>query len=226
MFIEILALELFVAATIAPSYLVAQARGGIGWSILGYLAGLFATFAIGAIHIYVDRLVLGLGLQAFTFSRWFGSHLFGPSPSIEWLLPGIGLWLGHRARTKSSPGTINGIGTTYMGRRERRHDGSCVTTEFFVVYFFPVFPLRSWRVRFQSAAQSRGWFNWSDTAFYDQVEAVPLNMLQVANVYIGSAALVALLAYGFSGIALGLALALALPLWGAVVRPSAQLLGR
>jgi hypothetical protein len=41
----------------------------------------------------------------------------------------------------------NGAGTAYYGRSKERADGSFVTIEFFVFLYFPLIPLRSWRVR-------------------------------------------------------------------------------
>ena len=45
------------------------------------------------------------------------------------------------------PRSINGIGTFYYGREDGRADGSYVTTEYAVFFFFPLFPLRTLRVR-------------------------------------------------------------------------------
>lgn len=42
--------------------------------------------------------------------------------------------------------TLNGIGTTLYGKRDFWPDGSYVTTEWFVVSWIPVFPIRSQRV--------------------------------------------------------------------------------
>lgn len=44
------------------------------------------------------------------------------------------------------PFMLNGIGTTYYGKRAFGQDGSYITTEFFVIGYFPIFPLRSRRV--------------------------------------------------------------------------------
>lgn len=44
------------------------------------------------------------------------------------------------------PKSYNGIGTTFMGQREFRLDGSYITTEFFIFLLFPILPLRSYRV--------------------------------------------------------------------------------
>jgi hypothetical protein len=45
------------------------------------------------------------------------------------------------------PGSLNGIGTTYYGRREEQDDGSYITTEWVIFAFVPILPLRSFRVR-------------------------------------------------------------------------------
>ena len=46
-----------------------------------------------------------------------------------------------------SQGTFsaNGVGWTYYGRRDFGPDGSFITTEWFIVFHFPIFPLRSYR---------------------------------------------------------------------------------
>ncbi len=41
---------------------------------------------------------------------------------------------------------INGIGTAFYGQREFRADGSYITTEWFILCFVPILPLRSIRV--------------------------------------------------------------------------------
>ena len=42
--------------------------------------------------------------------------------------------------------TFNGIGTTYYGQRDFGPEGSYVTTEWFVVLFVPLIPIKSLRV--------------------------------------------------------------------------------
>jgi hypothetical protein len=53
------------------------------------------------------------------------------------------------------PSTWNGIGTTYIGARDRYPDGSFVTTEWFVVLMIPVLPIKSSRV--VHLGSSSGW---------------------------------------------------------------------
>jgi hypothetical protein len=43
--------------------------------------------------------------------------------------------------------SVNGCGTTLYGKRDFGKDGSFVTTKWFVVFFVPVFPLSSMRVK-------------------------------------------------------------------------------
>jgi hypothetical protein len=45
--------------------------------------------------------------------------------------------------------TFNGIGTTFYGQRDFRVDGTYITTEWIAVFYFPIVPLRSLRVRYQ-----------------------------------------------------------------------------
>ena len=57
----------------------------------------------------------------------------------------------ERAPKRPSPsyGTyrLNGIGTTLIGKRDFRPDGSFVTTEWFTLVFIPIFPMRSLRIQ-------------------------------------------------------------------------------
>ena len=43
--------------------------------------------------------------------------------------------------------SIQGIGTTFIGKRDFRSDGSYLTTEWFVLLFIPILPFRSLRVQ-------------------------------------------------------------------------------
>lgn len=42
--------------------------------------------------------------------------------------------------------TLNGIGTTFYGRRDFRTDGTYITTEWLVFFYLPLIPIRSLRV--------------------------------------------------------------------------------
>ncbi|MDR3351950.1 MAG: hypothetical protein LBO00_02865 [Zoogloeaceae bacterium] len=53
------------------------------------------------------------------------------------------------ANTISRTGiTVNGIGTTFYGQARFRRDGSFVTTKWFVICWFPFFPMKSYRLRY------------------------------------------------------------------------------
>ena len=43
------------------------------------------------------------------------------------------------------PFSANGVGWKYYGRRDFGPDGSFIMTEWFVIFHFPIFPLRSYR---------------------------------------------------------------------------------
>jgi hypothetical protein len=103
------------------------------------------------------------------------------------------------------PETYNHIGTAYIGRREERADGSYITTEFYVVLDLPIFPLRSFRVwPVGPHVVRRKILSDFERQSY-KVEPVPLNWLQVRNVYLGSLATI---------IAILLALLFIVALWG------------
>ena len=44
--------------------------------------------------------------------------------------------------------TLQGIGTTFYGQRDFRRDGTYITTEWIVFFFFPILPIRSLRLRY------------------------------------------------------------------------------
>ncbi len=56
--------------------------------------------------------------------------------------------------------TLNGIGTRWYGRRDFRTDGTYVTTEWFVVLYVPIVPLRSLRMKYKGMAESRWFPGW------------------------------------------------------------------
>jgi tetratricopeptide (TPR) repeat protein len=78
------------------------------------------------------------------------------------------------------PTSIGGIGTGYVGERDKAPDGSYVTTEFFIVGI-PLVPLGSYRVR--SVGDLKTLLNTTRQDF--EVTPVELNLRQVANVYFG-----------------------------------------
>src|SRR5262249_30662983 len=47
--------------------------------------------------------------------------------------------------------TLQGFGTTFYGARDFHSDGSYITTEWMVIGWVPIIPLRSLRVRYQGA---------------------------------------------------------------------------
>ncbi|NJN24023.1 MAG: hypothetical protein HC810_06015 [Acaryochloridaceae cyanobacterium RL_2_7] len=55
------------------------------------------------------------------------------------------------------PFNVNGIGTTYYGRRDFRPDGSYVTTEWVIFLMLPIAPLRTFRV-WPIAVETPSWF--------------------------------------------------------------------
>lgn len=49
--------------------------------------------------------------------------------------------------------TLNGCGTTFYGQREFHSDGTYVTTEWIVMIYIPLVPLRSMRVRYTGPSE-------------------------------------------------------------------------
>jgi hypothetical protein len=75
--------------------------------------------------------------------------------------------------------TVYGTGTTFIGERDYyARDGSYVTTEWMVVFFIPLVPLRSLRV--VPAGVDPRWHWWHR---YHQLAELPLSGRQVLSVY-------------------------------------------
>ncbi|MGB3691413.1 MAG: hypothetical protein WBG70_07370 [Spirulinaceae cyanobacterium] len=78
------------------------------------------------------------------------------------------------------PFSINGIGTNFYGKREFNQDGSYVTTEWIIFIFFPIVPLRSFRVFPRRITEK---FLFFPVDKY-RVLKVPISWKQVKNTYI------------------------------------------
>jgi len=81
--------------------------------------------------------------------------------------------------------SINGIGTTFYGQRDFRPDGTYLTTEWFALLYFPIFPLRSLRVMYQGQDNDDHWhFGVGSTDNYAVYEKhFPPNWKQVLFTY-------------------------------------------
>jgi hypothetical protein len=82
-------------------------------------------------------------------------------------------------KEEEMPKTFNGIGTKYLGASDRQSNGSFVTTEWFVIFDFPVIPLRSQRVQYLNARSNVT----RTTELYNIVVQLPLNAKQVLKTY-------------------------------------------
>jgi hypothetical protein len=89
------------------------------------------------------------------------------------------------------PFTFNGCGTRYYGNRDTGPDGSFVTTEWITFVYLPLFPIRSMRVLPQGKGTnvmvyaSQGYLTGK----------VPLSWVQVRNVYLIIAPILAVILY-------------------------------
>ncbi len=77
------------------------------------------------------------------------------------------------------PSTWNGIGTSFIGAKDRYPDDSFVTTEWFVFLTLPVIPLRSLRVLF--LGNSTGWRRSSSK--YHVIGGAPLDIKNILLTY-------------------------------------------
>lgn len=78
-------------------------------------------------------------------------------------------------------GTFNGVGTTFYGKASKRSDGSYVATDWFVVLSFPIFPIRSMRLRPTSSKGFSVIVFSHRTVSYQILETIPLrkNLKQI-----------------------------------------------
>jgi len=79
--------------------------------------------------------------------------------------------------------TFNGIGTTFYGKRDFRSNGSFITTEWVSFLYFPLFPRRSLRVRYQGPAERRFPIGFGSAENYAVYEKTSPNTKQVLYVY-------------------------------------------
>jgi hypothetical protein len=77
------------------------------------------------------------------------------------------------------PSTCNGLGTTYLGKKDQQSDGSFITTEWFVILFFPILPIRSYRVI--PLGKSKEGSKYSQE--YLIIKKLPLDWLQIFTVF-------------------------------------------
>ena len=75
----------------------------------------------------------------------------------------------------------NGIGTAFYGKRDFKPDGSYVTTEWLILIWIPVLPLKSLRVLYLGKGEL-GIFTISSTC-YSVVASLPLDKKQILSIY-------------------------------------------
>lgn len=73
--------------------------------------------------------------------------------------------------------SINGIGTTLYGKKDKRDDGSYVATQWFIFLYIPVIPLHSYRVK--KISQSK-----HENAKYEILQELPLSVTPALKFYI------------------------------------------
>jgi hypothetical protein len=84
--------------------------------------------------------------------------------------------------------TFNGIGTTFYGARDFALDGSYTTTEWFVLVYIPIIPLRSLRIRNAQGGKNLVFYTSEQYAVFSKGRPNPK---QVLSIYGWCAALVA-----------------------------------
>ena len=89
------------------------------------------------------------------------------------------------------PKSFGGFGTRYYGERDYRKDGSYMTTTFFCLFFFPIFPLHT--VRVIPDPKNDEWNEMQDSYYLVSEKRAP-NLGQVASVYLFELTVIALMA--------------------------------
>jgi hypothetical protein len=90
----------------------------------------------------------------------------------------------------------NGFGTSYYGKRDFRSDGSWLTTKWFVIFWIPIFPIRSLRIAWAFDENDLGltprsmplsrieYWNHSFISHYKFVSSERFSIRQVSYVYL------------------------------------------
>lgn len=86
--------------------------------------------------------------------------------------------------------SYHGIGIRYYGQRDFRPDGSCVTTRWFCVFYLPLVPLKSIRIRPTGTSK---YYSLRRVPVIEQQKLEKLSYEQVFSTYAYAAAGVALL---------------------------------
>jgi hypothetical protein len=93
------------------------------------------------------------------------------------------------------PFSVNGVGWKYYGQRDFRPDGSFIMTEWFVIFHFPIFPLRSYRAIYHGHESVVGPFY--EKEHYSLSRPTRPNYKQVLSTYVYAVTLAGLTAYLF-----------------------------
>jgi len=75
--------------------------------------------------------------------------------------------------------TWNGLGSKFYGSKDQNFDGSFVTTEWFVLLYLPVIPLKTVRVSF--AGTTNSWRKTTDR--YQIIQKLSLDWQQIFSTY-------------------------------------------
>ena len=78
--------------------------------------------------------------------------------------------------------SFNGTGTTLYGKREIKSDGSYIATQWFILFYLPIFPMDSYRV----LPTTRVNHPFTSKTNYARFEKVSLNKSQVINIYLST----------------------------------------
>lgn len=80
--------------------------------------------------------------------------------------------------------SFQGIGTMLIGKRDFYTDGSYITTQWFVLFFVPMFPIRSLRVCPTGSGERRSRFGFGWRESYTVYAQTSPNLKQVLSVYL------------------------------------------
>ena len=78
---------------------------------------------------------------------------------------------------------LNGFGTAFYGKRDFRVDGTFITTEWLMLMYIPIIPIRSFRVRYQGPGEHRWYLGLGSSDKYAVYEKRFPHLKQVLYIY-------------------------------------------
>ena len=78
--------------------------------------------------------------------------------------------------------TLNGMGTAFYGQRDFQTNGTFITTEWIAIFYLPLIPIRSLRVKYQGQSKHK-WYFFGYASDYTVYTKSRPNWKQVLSTY-------------------------------------------